>query len=319
MHIDPQDAQVIRRWSTGQASPADLVLAGVGGDAGAALARFCDEMKTLVPAVRVRAATEDAFRAPAIIIGSHQNIAYQAVPSGRELPPFLEAVSAAAAPKSTIPQERIELPAQLALFVAMECPNCPLVVSRLLPLAEVHPQLRLIVIDAFLFPDQAEARDIRSVPTLILDDQLRWTGSIDIAEVVRQCVHRDPAGLSTASLQQLVETGQAAQLSALMGSSGRIFPAFLDLLIHPTWSVRLGALVTAECLAAESPELAAQLVEPLWERFVGLPEQVQGDLVQVLAQVKEDAARRHLEEIASGDFAPSVQEAAREELEDSSW
>lgn len=321
--IAPQDAQTIRQWASRLTAQVTLLLAPGAGNAGERLAHFSDEFKALAPDVQVRKAPDEPFRAPAIIIGRHQNIAYQAIPLNKELQPFLDALHTAADPndpysKPGDPSSRIELPAELSLFIAMQCPHCPHAVGQLLPMADANPQMRAAIIDGVLFDEQAKAHAIRSVPTLILDNHLRWSGQIDMAEVLRQCIQRDPAQLSAASLRQIIETGEAARLAAMMTASDQIFPALFDLLTHERWSVRLGAMVVAEYLADDAPELADRLIDPLWGRFANLPEPVQGDVVQVIGQLGNEAAKSCLENIASGDYAESVKEAAVEELENRS-
>jgi alkyl hydroperoxide reductase subunit AhpF len=317
--MTPHDEQTILQWSAGQKSPATIRISRGEGEADERLVQFCDRFKALTAQVRLRTASEEAFRAPALIFGRHLNIAYQAVPEGKELPPFLKALSAAAelsetSPQLAVPSSRIELPAGLTLFISPQCPHCPGAVEQLAALADATPQLRLTIVDGELFAAQAAAHGIRSVPTLILDDHLRWSGPINLAEVIDQCIRRDPAKLSAASLRQMIENGEAARLAAMMTERGQIFPSLVDLLVHESWSIRLGAMVTVEYLADVSANLADGFIAPLWERFAGLTEPVQVDVVQTLAQFRNDVVKKHLKTIASGDFSPSVQQAAAEEL-----
>ncbi len=314
--MNDQDKRHIENWMTNEPASITLRLARGEHQGADLLAGFCDDFKALVPAVRILNASDDPFKSPAIIIGSHENIAYQAVPTDKELAPFLEALAAADGDKTkTSSPPQIGLPADLSLFVARQCPHCPAVVRQLLNLAGSNPQLRLTIIDGQLFEELTAANDIRSVPTLILDNQLRWTGQINLQEVVDQCVKRDPSQLSAASLRQIIESGEAERLSTMMADSNRIYPAFLELLLHERWSVRLGAMVTVEYLADENPDLAVKLVDQIWNRFEGLPEPVQGDTVQVMGQIPGDLAQSCLEHIVAGDFPESVKEAAAEELE----
>lgn len=315
--INQQDRQIIQRWDSGRTSAVTLQIAEGNDSPGGMLGQFCDEFSELAPQVKLRRNPDEPFRAPAILIGRHGNIAYQALPLGKELPPFLEALDRAAAgsdEEQSPSHTQIELPAALNLFITPQCPHCPLVVGRLLSLADENPSVRLTIIDGTLYEQQATAHGIRSVPTLILDDQLRWTGQIDTAEVIDQCTRRDPSQLSAGSLRQIIEAGEAPRVAALMVESRMIFPGFIELLLHPRWSVRLGAMVTAEYLSDESPQLAALLLDPLWQRFPQLEEPIQVDVVQVMAQAGGLDARKYLESITSGDYTALVKEAANEEL-----
>ncbi len=319
--IKTRDEEIIRQWAFRQTSPTVLYIASSEGFAGEKLAHFCDEFKVMAPQAQIHKAQDESFAAPAIIIGRHKNIAYQTIPEGRELLLFLEALSAAAdytaSSSNEIQKSRIELPANLTVFIAQQCPHCPNIVAQLLLLASENPPLRLTIIDGFLFENQTKELDIHSVPTLILDNKLRWTGQINVVEVIHQCIKRDPSQLSSSSLRQIIESGEAARVAAMMIANGRIFPAFVELLVSERWSVRLGAMVAMEYLADESPDLAAQMIAPLLACFAGLNEQVQGDVVQALAQIKNNEAKGFLAKIASGDYAESVREVATEELE--SW
>jgi Thioredoxin domain len=317
--MTPQEEQTIRDWHLKQDAPVTLFLARGQGEADERLTAFCDRFKAAAPGARLRNAPDRSFRNPALIIGRHANIAYQAVPEGRELDPFLEALSAAALEEAKQAKPRgldIALPAELVLYIAMQCPYCPQTVQQLTALAETNAALRIAIVDGLLFGQEARAQGIRSVPTLILDDHLRWVGRIDMQEVIDQCIRRDPAQLSPASLRRMLEAGDAARAAALMIDYGRIFPALIDLLIHENWSVRLGAMVTVEYMADQAPELADRLAAPLWQRFDALPESVQGDVVQVLGQIASETARSRLRQIVTGDFADSVRQAAAEELGD---
>ncbi len=197
----------------------------------------------------------------------------------------------------------------------MQCPHCPQAARSLLAIADRTPAIKLIVIDGVLFAEEAKTDGIRMVPTLIMDEHLRWSGRIDPQEVLRQCRQRDPITLSAASLRQILQAGDAERAADVMAARGQIFPALIVLLLDPQWSVRLGAMVAVEYLIEQAPELTAMLIDPLWEKFAAAPEQVQGDIVQVLGQIPDKKAKELLERIAAGDYAPSVREAATEELQ----
>lgn len=319
--MTPQDERTVREWAARRQVATTILLARGQGAGDERMAMFGERLAALAPTVRIEKADE-AFRSPALIIGKHQNIAYQAVPQGRELALFLEALASAGGDGDmNLPQDLgtaidgIELPAELTLYIAMQCPHCPTAVRQLLCLCATVKQLRLTIVDGVLFADLAAAHGIGAVPTLILEDQLRWSGSIDLSDVVRQCIERDPVRMSAAGLRQILEAGKASRAAAMMIEHNRIFPALIALLTHERWSVRLGAMVTVEYLSDGAPDLAVELVEPLWRDFAALTEPVQGDIVQVLGQIKGDAATLYLQKIVSGDFADAVRQAAAEELD----
>lgn len=318
--MQKQDEQTIAAWAEGQNRSPRLMLAFSKGPISDQLTDFCDRFKQLVPRASIKKEADEAFRMPAIIIGRHANIAYQAVPSGKELPPFLQALDQAETSGRSLPAQlvekidRLNLPVWLTVYIAPACPHCPHAVGSLLPLAHASPHLRLSVIDAGLSAQQAQADGVRSVPTVLMDDQWRWTGQVDPAEIVDLATARDPARLSAASLRQMLESGEAACLAELMISRQSVFASFYELLVHERWSVRLGAMVAAEYMIEQAPSLAAGMAEALISRFENASAQAQGDAAYLLGLIRSPMALEHLRAVVGGAFDAMVKEAAAEAL-----
>ena len=103
-----------------------------------AFEEFCDNLSHLVSKVKIAKEEYSAEQLPGMIIGN--GLRYQALPSGHELQPFLEALisrnsdsPALAEPiKNLLKKEK--LPATLTLFIAPQCTFCPGVVRQLVPL-----------------------------------------------------------------------------------------------------------------------------------------------------------------------------------------
>lgn len=318
--MTPNDQEMIRRWAAGIETTAAIVLASADDVVGTQLKSFCNQFRELVPTIAVKPAGDNPLTTPAIIVGPHDNIAYQAIPGGRELDPFLEILAMnggdAAAPAPAVAQQlgRLDLPVLLKLYISPHCPHCPLVARQLLHLAAATAHIRLIIIDADLFTEKALQDQVRAVPTLILDDQFRWTGPVDTGEILKMAIDRDPARLSADSLRQLIEAGQAPRVAEMMIERNQIFSALIDLLVEERWSIRLGAMVTVEYLVDEAPALAEQLVSPLWERFERISTQAQGDVAHLFGLIRSEAAVTYLSTISEGSHAAEVREAAIEAL-----
>jgi hypothetical protein len=318
--MTPDDQKLIRRWSADIDTTPAIVLASAEGAIAAQMKSFCNQFKELVPATAIKPAGDNPFKTPAIIIGPHRNVAYQAIPEGRELDPFLEILAMrggdAAAPAADIARqlEHLDLPVLLKLYISPHCPHCPLVARQMLHLAGACSHIRLSIIDAELFSENALQDQVRAVPTLILDDQFRWTGPVDTAEILKMAIDRDPARLSADSLRQLIEAGQAPRVANMMIERNQLFPALIELLVEEKWSIRLGAMVTVEYLAAETGPLAHQLVEPLWERFEEIGTQAQGDVAYIFGLIHSDGAVHHLRQIVAATKTDDVREAALEAL-----
>ena len=276
-------------------------------------------MTQLVPKIHVLKEEADSDEVPAIRI--HNGLRYQAIPSGTEMGPFIEALQlkdsgiARLEDTKAARLDEINLPTHLVIYVSPQCKFCPGAVYSLLPLLTLNDHIRLTIVDVMHFPELAESDNIQSVPTLILEDQFRWTGTFQIDEIVEVMGNRDPAFLGPASLETLLKQGKASQLAAMMLEKGEIFPAFYTLLTHAKWPVRLGAMVVMEALIEDNLDLALRTIKPLWLQFPKVDDGVKGDLLYMLGQMGQKEIAPRLEKILDGDYKEEVKEAAREALD----
>lgn len=280
---------------------------------------FCHNLSQLVPGIKIAKEDGSPEQAPQIMIG--KRLHYQTVPAGHELQPFIEALIAFSSNSSNTaepiqpPLKKEKLPAVLTLFIAPQCTYCPAVVRQLIPLPLLDDEIKLTIIDGALFPEIAEPYKIQAVPTLLIDEQFRWTGSVPLEEIINTINSRDPASLGAASLENILKEGQASHLAAMMLNGNKIFPAFYDLLIHDKWPVRLGAMVVMEEIADQNPVMASEVIDFLWDRFHQLPDPVKGDILYMFGEIKDRRAVSWLEEVLNGEYNEEVKEAAREALE----
>jgi glutaredoxin len=279
-----------------------------------AVARFAQALKAALPQLDLRHEALTTGQMPYLEIGEGLRSAW--VPKGAKLSLFLKtlvwASGGAAVPAISIDPPK--LPAAIRLYLADACPHCHQVLEMLLPLAFVDPRIRLTLIDAQVHAAQSEKDAIRSVPTTILDD-FRWSGIFPLAELTDLIERRSPANLGPAALEMMLASGQAEKLAELMTAEGAIFPAFFDLLTHPLWSVRLGALVVAETLVETAPQLAAALAAPLWERYPGLGKAAKGDVIYLLGELGAVALRGELSVLRGTETDPELRDALDETLE----
>ncbi len=290
-------------------------------DASQNLEDFCTALQQAAPKIRVKFEKEDSDTPPELRI--HSRICYRSVPLGHELGPFLKALSLIfndqTSPPLPIPSRLndLALPAELKLYVAEQCPFCPGTVESLLPLALSSVWVRLTVIDAGLFMEEARSERIQSVPTLVLDSQFRWTGTVKIQEVVEAMIHRDPSRLEADTLMNMIADGNAGLLANMMLEKDMVFPALVELLVHPKWPVRLGAMVAMETIAAEKPALAQKMVAPLWDRFDAADEKVKGDILYLVGEVDTGDSLKRIQDILNrkANYDAEIIEAAEEALE----
>lgn len=317
--ITEQVINRIRQWGRGQDADVSLRYATTGDSMDESFKDFACMVADLAPCVKAKKDGDAPVSLPSLFIGSR--VTYQALPHDRELEPFLAVLAETGAFSDRIPADvrerlaQLTVPALIKIYVTPFCPHCPHVVSLLLGLAALSELVRVTVIDGELFPDAAGKDRVSAAPTVILDDQFRWAGSVDAAELVTLMLDRDPASLGADALRSMIEEGNADGVARMMSRRGKIFDAFVDLLAHPRWSVRLGAMVAFESLVEVDAKLAKGIVEPLTALFTKVDDMVKGDLLHVLGESGSRAALPFIEGVAAGDDDEEVQEAAREAIE----
>jgi hypothetical protein len=166
-----------------------------------------------------------------------------------------------------------------------------------------------------LFPELARVDKIRSVPTVICDGRFRWTGQMRSEEMIHVMVHRHPGELGADIFKRMIKEGDASHLADLMLHTGEIFPAYVDLLAHEKWPIRLGAMVALEGIAETDLKLAKEVIQPLWEKMKGAEVPVRGDIIYWIGQLGDETWIPHLERMKGEESSEDLVEAIDEALE----
>lgn len=317
--MNSTEQKQIAAWLTASGGSCELELINDGSVQAKALERFCQQLTDCGPGVTIknRPPDTDAEKA-AIVIG--RRLKYQAVPLGPELGPFLETAASQMDQKSDPPAagahalEALTVPAHLDIYIAPQCPHCPQTVGQLLPMIQANHNISITVIDGTLFTDLADMARIKSVPTVMLDTDFRWTGSVDMNELTDTIINRDPVKLGPLTLRSFIDDGRAADLAQMMIKAQTVFPALINLITHDLWSIRLGAMVVAEEIAWEDRPLAGTLIPALEKRFADVNETVQGDILHVIGESGAPPNLPFLESVAAAADNEDLREAARDAI-----
>jgi hypothetical protein len=202
---------------------------------------------------------------------------------------------------------------KLTLYVADQCPHCPLVAKKLGALAAAGAGIELEVLDVDAAAEAARAARVQAVPTLFVAGGLRLTGTVEVDDVAQLLV--DFRVLAAPALGRFIEQGNADALADLMDREGALIPSLVELLATPTFSIRLGAMAVAEKLSARNPTVAAELADPLWARFADADDAVRGDLLYLVGEVGGRHLLPQIQAVARGDYVDDVKEAAGEAIE----
>jgi hypothetical protein len=317
MLLDARDEERVRLFNQELRNEVSIRLLKTSDPRCAGFEAFAVEFGSIAPKVHFHSDASDALAPPALIIG--ERWCYHALPLSSELDPFLHLLGLldrgpGPAPAAELRRrlEGIRTPGRLQVFIGARCPFCPQVVKQILPLPLLNPLLQVTVIDGELFAEMAQQASVKASPTVILDGELRWSGQIRLEELVECLEHRDPARLDTATLQDMLKEGNAAQLAQMMLRRKAIPPAFLPLLVHAEWSVRLGAMVVLEDIAAADRALAQQAAQPLWQQLDSAEINIQGDIIYLLGQIGGREIAIKLEEMLSSPADDQLREVLEE-------
>jgi len=308
------DIAVIKDWKSCLDKHLIIDLHQGNDDSGKILKKFCDFIERHTGIVNVH--THKVMEGDYSHIRINQQIKYYAVPGEKELLPFLDLLSGKAA--SHVPRDvsdqaiLVDIPCGIDIFIGQHCPFCPEAVRKIAPLAIFNPKITVRIIDGLLYPELSEKYDVRSVPTVISCDGFRWSGSIPVNDILSAMITRDAATLGSDSLENMISDGKALDIARMMMDKNQVFPAFIDVLLHDKWPVRLGAMVAAETLCESRPDIAAMLISPLAERFFDVDDSVKGDIIQVLSEIRNRRATEFLLKIEKAAVSDEVKDMARD-------
>jgi hypothetical protein len=312
-------ADRIREWNAGLGGGVTLGLVRTEGPQSRAIETFVKDFCELASRITVRERIGRDDDLPGIIIG--ESWAFHFVPEAMELDPFMDFLTALDRGEADIREDIRDMleghhqKISLTLFLSTHCHNCPIVMRQIVPLPLVNPGIHLRVIDGLLFPDLAARERIQAVPTLIGEGGMRWTGQIRLESVFETLLQGDQARYSAQTLEEMITQGNAASLADMMIRSGRLFPAFLDLLTSELFSIRLGAMVVMEDLAERAPGMARAALEPLWERMSDVDEAVQGDIVYLVGVIGDATWIPKLSSFIKAAPSPDLKDAAQDALD----
>jgi glutaredoxin len=243
---------------------------------------------------------------------------YHFVPEGPETAVFREFLWEAAAQRvparaGSAQAEPAGPPHEMLLFVSTHCPNCPHAVRTVQALTRKLPNLSAHLFEAMLSTDLAERNDIRSVPTLLVDQDLRYVGGLDEEKLLAILRAREPESLLHEKLRKQIQEGGAEETAEWIAGGGD--PSFLASdLGKSTFQERIALLLTLEEALARDPRCLDRIVGPLLPHLETGDASVRGDIADLLGKIGDRKALPALKKLCR-DPDPNVVEAATEAVE----
>jgi glutaredoxin len=245
---------------------------------------------------------------------------YHFVPEGPEVSVFRECLWEAASQgiarsaPSGEPAEHKGPAHEMLLFVSAHCPNCPYAVRTVQSLARKLPNLTVHLLEAMQHTDLAKQHNVQSVPSLLIDDELRYVGDLEESGLLDILGSSDSTTIVHEKIRkQIKEEGGALEAAEWIASGGD--PSFLATdLGESTFEERIALLVALEEALETDPRCLDRMVDPLLPHLDAEHASVRGDIADLLGKIGDRKALPALKRLLE-DPDPNVSEVAEEAIE----
>ena len=203
--LDIALADQLRAHLTNVTHPVELVASLDDGSKSAELLELLTEIAGLCDLLSLRTDGTDERRPSFAIVrtGTDVRVDFAGIPMGHEFTSLVLALLQVGGHPPKVDDETAEairaLPAGLRFetFFSLSCQNCPDVVQALNAISVLNPGIDHVAIDGAVFPDEADARGVASVPAVFLDGELWEQGRMTLQEIL--------AKLDTGSAERAAE------------------------------------------------------------------------------------------------------------------
>lgn len=189
--------------------PIELVASLDEGEKSVEMRSLLEDIAGLSEKISLRVANDDP-RVPSFAInrtGSDIGVRFAGIPMGHEFTSLVLALLQVGGHPPKLAPDVIEQIRALdgdyrfETYFSLSCQNCPDVVQALNVMSVVNPRIRHVSIDGALFQDEVDARQVMSVPSIYLNDDLFDSGRKGVEEILAK-----------------LDTGAAKREAAKMGT-----------------------------------------------------------------------------------------------------
>jgi len=156
------------------------------------LSELLDQLASASPKLSVEQRNEGT-RAPSFRIeraGADVAVEFAGIPLGHEFTSLVLAILQVGGHPPRIEDdvrqaiEALDVDAHFETFFSLSCMNCPDVVQALNTISILNPRIRHTAIEGGAFADEAERREVMSVPSVFRDGELFETGRVGIEQIL---------------------------------------------------------------------------------------------------------------------------------------
>ncbi len=151
------------------------------------------ELTQLSDQVTLREARDTGDRVPSFALstpGETISLRFAGIPMGHEFTSLVLALLQVGGHPSKLAQDVIEQVRGLdgeylfETYFSLSCQNCPDVVQALNLMAVLNPKIKHVAIDGALFQSEVDARQVMSVPTVVLNGEIFAAGRMGVEEIL---------------------------------------------------------------------------------------------------------------------------------------
>lgn len=172
--------------------PVELVTSLDDGAKSQQLMELLTEVAALSDKITVIRRDDDERRPSFAVVraGNDVSVRFAAIPLGHELTSFVIALLQVGGHPSTASPELVEQIRQLdgeydfVTYLSLSCQNCPEVVQALSLMSVLNPKITHVAVDGALFREEAEARGVLTVPTVLLNGEVFDQGRMTLEQIV---------------------------------------------------------------------------------------------------------------------------------------
>ncbi|MEQ1513663.1 MAG: alkyl hydroperoxide reductase subunit F [Lysobacteraceae bacterium] len=173
--------------------PVEITAALDDGAKSQELRELLVELTQLSDRVTLREARGADDRVPSFALstpGETISLRFAGIPMGHEFTSLVLALLQVGGHPSKLGQDVIEQVRALdgdylfETYFSLSCQNCPDVVQALNLMAVLNPKIRHVAIDGALFQSEVDARQVMSVPTVVLNGEIFAAGRMGVEEIL---------------------------------------------------------------------------------------------------------------------------------------
>ncbi|MBW1872661.1 MAG: thioredoxin family protein [Deltaproteobacteria bacterium] len=247
------------------------------------------------------------------------NIHYLAIPEGPEVIPFIEACLDL--PKGAVGHDQawaqtlagLNQPAQVYVFMATTCPNCPKAVQAAIKISQISHQIESFIIDAQRYQELAKLYKAQSVPLTVIDQGFSKIGVMPPASLAEIILGRDHVQYQGQVFTSLVETSRLEDAAKLVVEKGAV--GFVGAWNKSTTSSRMGLLLVVENVLGQSADAFNEIISELVAATKSEDAALRGDTADLLGQIGHADCVAILKTLLD-DPNPDVAEIAQDGLDE---